>query len=94
MDHYIKCHYSLKQNVVVVERKPFNTKYDKEIYKSIPRKMVFLIRDENSKEYSSSSIRDFYKKKDFESIKKATFENVDKMIIKFYDDNKEKFTQE
>ena len=92
MDHYIKCHYSLKQNVVVVERKPFNTKYDKEIYKSIPRKMVFLIRDENSKEYSSRSIRDFFKKNDFESIKKATFDNVANMIIKFYDENKEKFT--
>jgi len=91
MDHFIKCHYSLKQNVVVVERKPFNTNFNNEIYKSIPNKMVFLIRDENSKEYSSSSIRDFYKKRDYESIKKATFENVDQMIIKFYDKNEEKF---
>ena len=94
MDHFIKCHYSLKQNVVVVERKPFNINLNNEIYKSIPNKMVFLIRDVNSKEYSSSSIRDFYKKRDYESIKKATFENVDQMIIKFYDKNKEKFTQE
>lgn len=87
MDHYNKCKNDLESNVIVVDRKPFKSqKYD-----NIESKMVFFVRDEYSEPISSTSIREFYKKGDYNSIKKATFKNVDKMIVEFYNQHKKEF---
>ena len=87
MDHYNKCKYDLESNVVVVDRKPFKS----EKYDNNESKMVFFIRDEYSEPISSTSIREFYKNGDYESIKKATFNNVSYMIIDFYNQHKREF---
>ena len=83
MDHYIKCINALKKNVVIIDRKPFKKEY---IPQNNPEKMIFFFRDENSEEYSSTSIKEYYKKQDLENIKKSTFENVAKIIVEFYDE--------
>ena len=83
MDHYNHCINLLKSNVIVIDRKPYLS--DK--YKENEDKLIFFIKDENNEEYSSTSIREAYRKNDLEIIKKITFPNVAKMIIDFYKKN-------
>ena len=81
MDLYLKCHYSLRRNVIAVDRKPYiNNKFI-----SIPKYLVYLIEDDKSESYSSTSIREAYKNDDHDTIEKMTFPEVSKMIIDFYD---------
>ena len=91
LDHYIKCHSSLRQNVIAIDRKPFNKKFGNDILKNDLSRMIFFIKDENSEPYSSSSIREYYQKGDLESIKKTTFPDVFDLIIRFYDEHKDSF---
>ena len=84
MDHFIKCFYSFDRNVIAVERKPFQ-KHDKRI-KSDPNRLIFIVKDEKSEPYSSTSIREAYQNSDFETIIKSTFPKVAQMIINFYDE--------
>jgi len=83
IDHYIKCFYSFQKNVIAIDRKPFQKDFDR--YKSNPRKLIFIIRDENSEPYSSTSIRESYQKKDLNTIRKSSFPKTAEMIIQFYD---------
>ena len=89
LDHYIKCYYNLRYNVIAIDRKPF--KQDINMFKKDEDRMLFFVRDENSEPYSSTSIREFYQNGDIESIKKATFPDVFDLIMKFYDENKDSF---
>ena len=85
MDHFFHCKNVLTKNVIAIDRKPFiNSKL-----KDDPTKLLFMTKDEENDTdiYSSSNIRDFYKKNDLENINKITFPNVAKMIIDFYGDN-------
>ena len=85
MDHYIKCKSDLRHNVVVIDRKPYkNHGYKKKEKKN--KNMVFFIKDETSEPFSSTSIKESYKKGDYESIKKITFNSVYQDIIKIYDE--------
>ena len=81
MDHYLKCRYALRQNVVVINRKPYiNTGYE-----TNEKKYVFILKDEKSEPYSSTEIRNsFFHTGNLEEIKKITFPNVAKLIIDFY----------
>ena len=81
MDHYIKCKQYLYKNVVVIDRKP----YKNPCYKTNINKMTFFFKDERSEPTSSTSIKELYKKGDYDTIKKITFKTVAKNIIKFYD---------
>ena len=83
IDHYIKCFYSFQKNVIAIERKPFQKEYER--YQNNPRKLIFIVRDENSEPYSSTSIRESYQKKDLNTIRKSSFPKTAEMIIKFYD---------
>ena len=47
--------------------------------------MTFFFKDERSEPTSSTSIKELYKKGDYDTIKKITFKTVAKNIIKFYD---------
>ena len=81
MDLYLKCHYSLSRNVIAIDRKPYINKK----YQSNEKYLVYLIEDEKSEPYSSTSIRKAYKNGDHDTIEKVTFPEVAKMIISFYD---------
>ena len=81
MDHYIKCKQYLYKNVVVIDRKP----YKNPCYKTNINNMTFFFKDERSEPTSSTSIKELYKKGDYDTIKKITFKTVAKNIIKFYD---------
>ena len=83
LDLFINCRYYFSQNVIAVDRKPYKNKYE-----NIPKEFIYIIKDEKTEPYSSTFIKDCFKKKDFKSIEKVTFPNVAKMIIEFY---KEKF---
>ena len=94
MDHYSKCGYCLGKNVIAIDRKSNNNNYKGYLIDKSnddEKKMIFLVKDENSEPYSSTSIRDFYKNKDYENIKKSTFPGVYDMIIQFYDEHKDYF---
>ena len=81
MDLYLKCYYCLRRNVIAVDRKPYiNNKF-----KSIPKSFIYLIEDEKSEPYSSTSIREAYKNGNHDIISKITFPGVAKMIISCYD---------
>ena len=82
MDHYNKCFYSLPKNVIAIDRKPFQ---NNKRFQSNPKKLIFIIKDENSEPFSSTSIRDSYQKGDLETIRKSTFPKVAEMIISFFD---------
>ena len=82
MDHYLKCKNALSHNVVVIDRKP----YKNHGYKDNEKNMVFFIKDEKSEPFSSTSIKEFYKKGDYDSIRKITFNSVVDDIIKCYND--------
>ena len=93
MDHYIKCARGLGKNVIAIDRKPFKQGFGHDNLLEDHDRMIFLIRDDKSEPYSSTSIRDYYKKGDFENIKKSTFPDVFNMIIEFYDQNKNSFVK-
>ena len=82
MDHFLKCRYSFSKNVIAVDRKPYINKK----YNNIPNNYIYLIQDEKTKSYSSTAIRDSYKKDDLETIEKITFHKVAEEVIKFYKD--------
>ena len=96
MDHYNKCYYNLQNKVIAIDRKPFK---NNQKFKSDPKRLVFIIRDEKSEPYSSTSIRESYEKGDFDTIRKSSFPKVAEMIISFFDkvnlnnknNNEEKF---
>ena len=83
MDLFLKCYYSLTKNVIAIDRKPYKNKK----YKSIPENLVYLIEDDKSEPFSSTDIREAYKKGDIETIKTITFPEVAEMIIKFYNEH-------
>ena len=80
MDHYLKCRYALRQNVVVIDRKPYiNPRYDDN-----EKSYVFFLKDEKSEPFSSTEIRNYFFQGDLKEIEKITFPNVARMIINFY----------
>ena len=81
MDLYLKCRHSLQNNVIAVDRKPFKNHH----FSDEPEKLKFIIKDENSEPFSSTSIRKYYKEKNYDEIVKATFRGVAKMIIDYYE---------
>jgi len=83
MDHYIKCKSDLYHNVVVIDRKPYKSHGNKN---KDDKKNIYFIKDESSEPFSSTSIKEFYKKGDFESIKKITFNSIYQDIIKIFDE--------
>ena len=83
MDHYIKCKNDLSHNVVVIDRKPYKSQGNKN---KEGKNNIFFIKDETSESFSSTSIKEFYKKGDYESIKKVTFNSIYQDIIKIYDE--------
>ena len=88
MDHYLKCRYALRQNVVVIDRKPYiNTRYE-----TNEKNYVFILKDEKCEPFSSTEIRNsFFQTGDLNEIKKITFPNVAKMIIDFYEKEVQKY---
>ena len=84
MDHYIKCFYSFQRNVVVIERKPFQKEYKR--YQSNPKKLIFIVRDENCEPYSSTYIRESHKINDLDAIRKSAFPKTAEMIINFFNE--------
>lgn len=80
MDLYLNVHFNLHHNVIAVDRKP----YKNQKYKDNPQNFVFFIKDEKCKPYSSTSIRELFKKKKIKEIENATFPTVAKMIIDYY----------
>ena len=64
MDHYIKCKQYLYKNVVVIDRKP----YKNPCYKTNINNMTFFFKDERSEPTSSTSIKELYKKGDYDTI--------------------------
>lgn len=83
MDHYIKCKSDLNHNVVVIDRKPYKNHGNKN---KDGNNNIFFIKDETSEPFSSTSIKEYYKKRDYESIKKITFNSIYQDIIKIYDE--------
>ena len=84
MDHYLKCQYELQSNVIVVDRKPYSSDV---LMKDDIRNLIFFCKDENSKPYSSSEIKELLKKNDKESKKKIyeiTYPSVADYIINWY----------
>ena len=81
MDYYLKYKNDLRQNVVVVDRKPYtNTRYE-----TNEKNYVYLLKDEKNEPYSSTEIRNaFFQTGDLIEIKKITFPNVARMFIDFY----------
>ena len=73
----------LRTNVIAVDRKP----YINNRFISMPKCLVYLIEDDKSESYSSTSIREAYKNDDHDTFEKMTFPEVSKMIINFYDKN-------
>ena len=82
LDLFINCRYYFSKNVIAVDRKPYINKYE-----SIPKKFIYVIKDEKTEPYSSTFIKDCFVKNDFKSIEKVTFPEVAKMIIEFYKEN-------
>ena len=83
LDLYLACNEYFNKNVIVIDRKP----YKNYIYKNIPEKFIYLIKDDKVKPYSSTFIRECYLKRDYVGICNITFPEVGNMLIKFYDDN-------
>jgi hypothetical protein len=83
MDHYIKCKSDLYHNVVVIDRKPYKSHGNKN---KDDKKNIYFINDESSEPFSSTSIKEFYKNGDYESIKKITFNSIYQDIIKIFDE--------
>ena len=81
MDLFLQCYDYFKQNVIVVDRKP----YKNYKYKDKPEKLIYIIKDEKAEPLSSTSIRECYKKRDYIGIEQITFPEVAQMIITFYD---------
>jgi len=86
IDHYIKCFGSFPKNVIAIDRKPYKIDSHDERYQDIPEKLIFIIKDENSEPYSSTSIREAYLKGDLDTIKNCTFPKVAEKIIKIYEE--------
>lgn len=84
MDHYLHCIYAFNENVIAIDRKPFVNKYH---HQSIPKRLIFLIKDENSQPYSSTSIKEYYKQGNKDKVKEITYPKVADMIFDFYKDN-------
>ena len=82
MDVFLNCKNYLNKNAIVVDRKPYNNKY-----RDNPKDSLYIIRDENIKPYSSTLIRNCYKKYNYDEIKKITFPRVAKIVIEFYNNN-------
>jgi len=88
MDHYLKCRYALRQNVVVIDRKP----YINNNYETDEKNYVYILKDEKSEPYSSTEIRNsFFQTGDLKEIYKITFPNVAKMVIDFYGKEEKKY---
>ena len=81
MDLYLKCYYSLRKNVIAVDRKPYINKK----FKSIPKNFIYLIEDKKGEPYSSTFIREAYHNGSYDIIEKITFPEVAKMTISYYD---------
>ena len=64
MDHYIKCKQYLYKNVVVIDRKP----YKNPGYKTNTNNTTFFFKDERSEPTSLTSIKELYKKGDYDTI--------------------------
>ena len=82
LDLFIKCRYSFSKNVIAIDRKPYNNKF-----KDIPKNLIFIVKDEKTVPYSSTSIKKCYEQKNFEEIKKITFPKVAEEVIEFYDEH-------
>ena len=79
LDLFVKCRYSFSKNVIAIDRNPYNNKYP-----DIPKKLIYIVKDDKTHPYSSTAIRDCYLKGNYDEIKKITFEEVAKMVIEFY----------
>ena len=83
MDVFLECKNYLNKNAIVIDRKPFKNNQ----YRDYPKDSLYLIRDENSKPYSSTLIRNCFKNHNYGEIEKMTFPKVAEMIISFYKNN-------
>ena len=81
LDLFVKCRYSFSKNVIAVDRKPYINKYG-----NIPKKFIYVIKDEKTEPYSSTFIKDCFAKGDYKSIEKVTFPKVAKIVIDFYNE--------
>ena len=83
LDLFLRCRNHLRKNVIVIERKPF----ENHNYKSKPEEFFYIINGEKAEPFSSTSIREYYRRNDFKSIEQVTFPKVAKMVIEFYNQN-------
>ena len=84
LDLFINCRNYFSKNVIAVDRKPYQ---NNKKYKSIPGKLIYIIKDDKTEPYSSTYIKECFAKNDYKSIEKVTFPKVAKMIIDFYEKN-------
>ena len=84
LDLFINCRNYFSKNVIAVDRKPYQNNNK---YKSIPGKLIYIIKDDKTEPYSSTYIKECFAKNDYKSIEKVTFPKVAKMIIDFYEKN-------
>ena len=84
MDLYDHCNDYFNKNVIVVERKP----YKNNKYKDNPDNLIYIVKDEKSRPFSSTSIRDCYIRRDYIGIKNITFPEVADMVIRFFENIK------
>ena len=84
MDHYAKCYNSFEKNVIVVDRKP----YASIKFEDNPKKLIYIVKDENAEAYSSTAIKEAFEKGDLEKIKESTFPSAYQMIIEFFENSK------
>ncbi len=85
IDHFIKCFYSFDRNVIAIYREPYKINEADYRFKSNKKKLIFIIKDENTAPFSSTSIKDSYEKNDLDSIKQCTFPGVYETIVDYLD---------
>lgn len=87
MDHFIKCRYALRKNVIAVDREPYmNNFYENDI-----KRKIFCIKDKNTKPYSSTEIKKLIElggEDNINKVKEITYDSVAKFYIDFYRNNK------
>ena len=79
LDLFNNCRHYFSKNVIAIYREPYNQKYQ-----SIPKKLIYTVKDDKTEPYSSTAIRDNFQNGNLDEIKKITFQGVSKMIIDFY----------
>ena len=82
LDLFSKCRSAFYKNVIAVDRKPYT-----KLFSDIRKRNIYIVQDEKTEPFSSTEIRNSFRNKPAEEIKKMTFPKVADMVIKFYKDN-------